>query len=101
MPAPVRTCVGCRGRSPVSDLVRLVVAGSSVVAVRGGRGGRPGRGASVHPRQACVEAALKTRAFGRALGRDVAVPQSGGAAAELAQSILSGNQMAAETGRTP
>jgi predicted RNA-binding protein YlxR (DUF448 family) len=32
----------------------------------GARSGQPGRGASIHPREACVAAAVRSRAFARA-----------------------------------
>jgi uncharacterized protein len=62
-------CVGCRKRSAVSELLR-------VVAVEGPSGPRivpdprrrlPGRGASVHRERACLDLAQRRRAFGRAL----------------------------------
>ncbi|MGH3750193.1 MAG: YlxR family protein, partial [Micromonosporaceae bacterium] len=66
---PVRTCVGCRKRVPVFELLR-------VVAVEQGAGHRlmpdptrqqPGRGAHLHPNPACLAQAERRRAFGRAL----------------------------------
>ena len=67
---PVRTCIGCRNRVLAVDLLR-------VVAVRGGNdddvltvdaaGNLPGRGAWLHPDQQCLHAAIRRRAFGRAL----------------------------------
>ena len=63
--APVRTCVGCRRREPQDALLRVVaVDGTVAVDVRRRA---PGRGAYVHPAPACVAAAVKRRAFGRAL----------------------------------
>ncbi|WP_412457671.1 YlxR family protein [Mycolicibacterium celeriflavum] len=67
---PVRTCVGCRKRELAIELLR-------VVAVGGGNGVRavtvdparklPGRGAWLHPTPQCLDAAIRRRAFGRAL----------------------------------
>jgi predicted RNA-binding protein YlxR (DUF448 family) len=67
---PVRTCVGCRKRELAVELLRVVV-------VEGGNGERavtvdtarklPGRGAWLHPDQACLDAAIRRRAFVRAL----------------------------------
>ncbi|HEY7104357.1 MAG TPA: YlxR family protein [Mycobacteriales bacterium] len=66
---PVRTCVGCRCRSPASELLRVVV-------VEGPAGLRlepdprrrsPGRGASLHLDLGCLDLAERRRAFGRAL----------------------------------
>ena len=63
---PVRTCVGCRERGDKRDLVRFVaVAGGSVRMDL--RGSEPGRGAYVHHRRACLEAALSQGALARAL----------------------------------
>ena len=45
-------------------LVRLVVIDGRLRV--GPRGGQSGRGASIHPREACVMKAVKTRAFARA-----------------------------------
>ena len=67
---PVRTCIGCRKRGLAVELLR-------VVAVDDGNGCRavtvdtakalPGRGAWLHPDPECVHAAVRRRAFGRAL----------------------------------
>ncbi|MDQ4008881.1 MAG: YlxR family protein [Actinomycetota bacterium] len=66
---PVRTCVGCRRRSPKSDLLRLVVAGDSPerVVAPDPRGTAPGRGAHLHPAVACLDQAVRRRALTRAL----------------------------------
>lgn len=66
-----RTCIGCRARDEKSALVRFV---------RSETGGLsadpdavlPGRGAYVHPSAACWQAAVKKRAFARALRAPVA-----------------------------
>ncbi|SOD92882.1 YlxR family protein [Blastococcus haudaquaticus] len=62
---PVRTCVGCRQRAPVSDLLRVVVRSGALVPDPRRR--LPGRGASVHPTPGCLHAAERRRAFTRAL----------------------------------
>ncbi|PKZ41939.1 MULTISPECIES: YlxR family protein [Kytococcus] len=88
---PVRTCVGCRGRDPQAELVRLVAvpAPSEPTGVAAGHDGGPdgprtsgrsgtrvvpdpmrrlpGRGAHLHPDPACVERAVQRRAIPRAL----------------------------------
>ena len=72
MPSSVRTCIGCRGARPVSELVRLVLSdGRVVVSVASGR---TGRGASIHPLADCVEAACRSGAFGRAFRSRVVPP---------------------------
>jgi predicted RNA-binding protein YlxR (DUF448 family) len=62
---PVRTCVGCRTRASRSDLLRVVARGSTLVIDE--RAALPGRGAWVHPVPECLDAALRRRAFVRAL----------------------------------
>src|SRR5690606_7647452 len=62
---PVRTCVGCRARDSRSALVRVVAVDN--VATIDERASMPGRGAWVHPDPSCVAAALRRRAFVRAL----------------------------------
>ena len=62
---PVRTCVGCRTRAPRSALLRVVSIDSVLVADE--RASMPGRGAWVHETQECVDAAIRRRAFVRAL----------------------------------
>ncbi|MFJ2550313.1 YlxR family protein [Microbacterium sp. NPDC087591] len=62
---PVRTCVGCRTRAPRSALLRVVSQNDILVSDE--RAVLPGRGAWVHPTPECKEAALRRRAFGRAL----------------------------------
>jgi len=61
---PVRTCIGCGVRAPQGELRRLRVAMGRVV-VDAARSG--GRGAWLHPAQACLERAARRKAFGRAL----------------------------------
>ncbi|MFD6817785.1 MULTISPECIES: YlxR family protein [Microbacterium] len=58
-------CVGCRTRAPRSALLRVVSQNNTLVLDE--RAVLPGRGAWVHPTQECMDAALRRRAFGRAL----------------------------------
>ena len=62
---PVRTCVGCRGRAPVTELLRVVARDGALVPDPRRR--LPGRGASLHPTPECLHAAERRRAFPRAL----------------------------------
>ncbi|MFT3798600.1 YlxR family protein [Microbacterium sp.] len=62
---PVRTCVGCRARTPRSALLRVVAQGGELVPDE--KAVLPGRGAWVHDTDACVDLAIRRRAFGRAL----------------------------------
>ncbi|ULE33011.1 YlxR family protein [Mycobacterium sp. IDR2000157661] len=71
---PVRTCVGCRKRELAVELLRVVAVdavdgpgnGPSVVTVDSARR-LPGRGAWLHPDPQCLDAAIRRRAFVRAL----------------------------------
>ncbi|WP_404443087.1 YlxR family protein [Microbacterium marinum] len=62
---PVRTCVGCRARAPRSSMLRVVARDGVLVADE--KAVLPGRGAWVHDTDSCLTAALRRRAFGRAL----------------------------------
>src|ERR1700721_3342388 len=62
---PVRTCVGCKARAAKSRLLRLVGDGDGIVPDPQAR--QPGRGAYLHPSQACFELAQRRRAISRAL----------------------------------
>ncbi|WP_372984734.1 YlxR family protein [Microbacterium sp.] len=62
---PVRTCVGCRTRAPRAALLRVV--SQNDILILDERAVLPGRGAWIHPTPECVDAALRRRAFGRAL----------------------------------
>jgi predicted RNA-binding protein YlxR (DUF448 family) len=59
----MRTCTGCRAVAPQRELVRVVVDGGRLVVDRERR--RPGRGAYVHPRAACVTVPGLARSFRR------------------------------------
>ncbi len=62
---PQRTCIGCRTTSSKWELVRVVRTADGVQVDPTRR--LPGRGAYVHARRACWEAAFKRKAFARAL----------------------------------
>ncbi|MGA8922808.1 MAG: YlxR family protein [Candidatus Dormiibacterota bacterium] len=63
---PVRTCVGCRIEGDKRTLIRVVrrAGGGAAVDMSGHA---IGRGAYLHPEQACVESARKKRSLERAL----------------------------------
>ncbi len=66
---PERTCIGCRHKAGPSTLVRVARRPDGVLAV--GRG-EPGRGAWLCAASAsCFDAAVRRRAFGRALRCEV------------------------------
>jgi predicted RNA-binding protein YlxR (DUF448 family) len=78
MPRAVfRTCIGCRQRVVVTDLLRVVAgptdhldtsdSGPGVEVLPDPRRHASGRGAWLHPVPGCVELAERRRAFGRAL----------------------------------
>ncbi len=60
-----RTCVGCRQRDARDNLVR-VAAGTSAVEVDE-KAHLQGRGAWIHRDSACLNRAIRSRAFERAL----------------------------------
>ena len=66
---PVRTCVGCRKRAPVTELLRVVARSGALVPDPRRR--LPGRGAALHPTPGCLHAAERRRAFARALRSSV------------------------------
>jgi uncharacterized protein len=70
MSLPTRTCIGCRTACPASELVRLCAAGDRVEPSAASRG----RGAWLHARADCLEAAVRARAFSRAFRRSVTPP---------------------------
>ncbi|WP_128772812.1 YlxR family protein [Actinomyces oricola] len=63
---PERTCIGCRGKAPRAQLLRLTMTTSGELAVDA-RATAPGRGAWIHPDPACLDLAERRRAFRRAL----------------------------------
>lgn len=63
--APERSCVGCRGRAPKAELLRVVRTASGMLVDP--LGSAPGRGAYVHRDPACVGVAIGRGAFARAL----------------------------------
>jgi predicted RNA-binding protein YlxR (DUF448 family) len=83
---PVRTCIGCRKRVPVSELLRFVAvetqAGHFRLVPDPARK-LPGRGAHLHPGPGCFALAQRRRAFGRSL-RVTGVVDTG----ELAEAVL-------------
>jgi predicted RNA-binding protein YlxR (DUF448 family) len=96
-----RSCAGCRQTDAREALLRFVAAGEGQSELAPDiRRRAPGRGVSVHPRYRCVEAAVRSGAFKRALGVDEVAPArelSRSAAAQYrrrADSLLSSAQRA-------
>jgi predicted RNA-binding protein YlxR (DUF448 family)/ribosomal protein L30E len=70
-----RSCAGCRQTDAREALLRFVAAGAGQNELAPDiRRRAPGRGVSVHPRYRCVEAAVRSGAFKRALGVDEVAP---------------------------
>lgn len=65
---PVRTCVGCRGRAPKAELLRIVRRPDGSVSTDP-VGAAPGRGAYVHRDPECVRLAAARGGLGRVLRR--------------------------------
>ncbi|WDF34392.1 YlxR family protein [Arthrobacter agilis] len=72
-----RTCVGCRRRDHQSHVMRVVARpiDGRIIAVIDERRRLSGRGAWLHPDPACMETAIKRRAFTRAFRGPVDVAQ--------------------------
>ncbi|SCX13600.1 hypothetical protein SAMN05216534_1413 [Candidatus Aquiluna sp. UB-MaderosW2red] len=61
---PIRTCVGCRQRDSVENLMRVVLVGNTIKINQDGN--LPGRGAWFH--ESCSQLAIDRKGFQRALG---------------------------------
>ena len=68
MTTPQRMCAGCRQREPKTSLARLVWDGGVSVLVDIPHRA-PGRGVYLHPE--CAEQAVRSRAIGRGLRRNL------------------------------
>ena len=68
--SPERTCVGCRQRDERDALLRFVLGPDGQLVPDVGRK-LPGRGVSVHPRGACLVAAVRRGGFARGFRRPV------------------------------
>jgi len=73
---PQRTCVGCRNTGRTDGMIRVVRTSEGVV-VTDPSGRSQGRGAWVHARLACVEAALARGGLARALRAGVGAEAAG------------------------
>ena len=69
-PGPIRSCVVTRERHPTGELIRFV-AGPDGGIVPDLKRKLPGRGVWIRARQETIDAAVKRKAFGRALKADV------------------------------
>jgi uncharacterized protein len=73
---PIRTCVGCRARSPQADLIRVVRGSDGVARLDdpSARGRGEGRGAYLCPRRSCIVRARRRGSLKRALGVETVMP---------------------------
>jgi uncharacterized protein len=62
---PIRQCVGCRGRAPQAELLRVAAQGGELLLDPRRR--LPGRGAYVHHRRECLDRATRRGSLARAL----------------------------------
>jgi predicted RNA-binding protein YlxR (DUF448 family) len=69
---PLRQCLGCREMKPKRELVRVVRSPDGEISLDV-KGKKPGRGAYVCRRTACLKRAIKSKALERAF--DTAIPQ--------------------------
>lgn len=67
---PVRMCMGCGGRAPQRDLLRLTVSIDGTLALVTGRQ-HSGRTGYVHPKRECWERFAAQKGQLRSLGRAV------------------------------
>jgi uncharacterized protein len=72
---PERMCVGCRARARKVELLRVALGADGAVRVDP-TGSALGRGAYVHRDPACVDLALKRRAFAMALRRGLGAEEA-------------------------
>ena len=84
--APERMCVGCRGTAAKRHLVRVIRAPDGEVSVDLG-GSAAGRGAYVHREIGCVEAAIRSKAFERALRAGLTVDAAARLRSDLERSM--------------
>lgn len=67
---PMRTCIGCGTSKPKKELIRIVLTDDGeILADRTGRAN--GRGAYLCDDPACLQKAIKRRAFSRAFRQQV------------------------------
>lgn len=95
---PVRTCIGCRRRELAVELLRVVAVstGNGEYAVTVDTAGNlPGRGAWLHPSPQCLRAAIRRRAFGRAL-RITGTPDTSAAVEHFTTLDAPGNRTGSE-----
>lgn len=69
---PMRTCIGCGISKPKKELIRIVLTGDGeILADRTGRAN--GRGAYLCDDPACLQKAIKRKAFSRAFRENVPI----------------------------
>ena len=101
--SPVRTCIGCRKRELAVELLRVVAVsmGNGQFAVTVDTSGcHPGRGAWLHPVDRCLSAAIRRRAFARAL-RITGSPDTSAVVEHVARLARPATEQAAKDMSTP
>lgn len=86
---PERTCVGCRGRATKAELIRIVRGPTGEVELDL-TGSAPGRGAYLHRRLECLEAAFARGSLGRALRTSVSAERAATLMANIMTTIGEG-----------
>ncbi|MEA2551455.1 MAG: uncharacterized protein QOE25_1224 [Actinomycetota bacterium] len=84
---PERMCVGCRSRDGKARLVRLVRGAAGEIGLDAS-GTTPGRGAYVHPRHGCVEAATRKGVLAKALRTGIGPDELGRLRITMSQGAL-------------
>ncbi len=78
---PERTCVGCRGKAPKRDLVRLIAAEGGLTVDPSGKAA--GRGAYLHRDPECLRLATRRGALAHALRARLSAVELGNLAGVL------------------
>jgi predicted RNA-binding protein YlxR (DUF448 family) len=73
--SPERTCVGCGAKKPQCELLRVALADGSTPRLDAS-GNAPGRGAYVCRDEACLERAVRRKAFERSLKWKSGLPEA-------------------------
>jgi uncharacterized protein len=94
---PVRTCIGCRTKSPQADLLRVVARPDGTVWVDRPGTRAPGRGAYLCRKGSCVKRASLPSVLRRGLKKEVVWPQQ--LTAELLRRVQSGPEGRDEAGK--
>ena len=67
---PYRTCIGCQGKKPKRDLLRIIRTPEGVIEIDE-TGKKSGRGAYLCYNKICFQEAIKKKRLGKALKLDI------------------------------